>query len=144
MRYRFNCQSGRRNIVNCNNNLLFVFKPFKFLHAVRLCEAGLASRAQDYCREVAEFVMRNPAGVQSDFMPDFLQQLQHLADRLKYQVSQNIYRLFTTFKHKLRKITPLFSPFNIMSPFVVGTIHVFYVLKTLLFILGSSVHNLFG
>ena len=96
-KYRFIFQSGRRTIVNCNNNLFSVFKPFKFLHAVRLCEAGLASRAQDYCREVAEFVMRNPAGVQSDFMPDFLQQLQHLADRLKYQVSQNIYRLFTTF-----------------------------------------------
>ena len=61
-------------------------QPFKFLHAVRLCESGLASRAQDYCREIAEYVMRNPTRVESDFLPDFLQQLSHLSERLKYQV----------------------------------------------------------
>ena len=49
-------------------------------------ESGLASRAQDYCREIAEFVMRNPTRLETDFMPDFLMQLQYLVDKLKYQV----------------------------------------------------------
>lgn len=74
-------------------------QPFKFLHAIRLCEAGLVSRAQDYCREVAEFVMRNPSRVESDFIPDFLQQIQHLADRLKYQDPQ-----YTTCSGELSEI----------------------------------------
>jgi len=63
-------------------------QPFKFLHAVRLVECGLATRAQDYCREIAEFVMKNPARLETDFMPDFLLQLQHLIDKLKYQDPQ--------------------------------------------------------
>ena len=62
---------------------------------MRLCEAGLSSRAQDYCREIAEYVMRNPGRVETDFMPDFLSQLSYLADRLKYQVWLNVYCIDT-------------------------------------------------
>ena len=64
----------------------FFFQPFKFLHAVRLVEAGLSSQAQDYCKQIAEFVVANPTKIVTDFLPDFLTQLEHLSDKLKYQV----------------------------------------------------------
>ncbi len=66
-----------------------MFQPFKLLHAVRLCEAGLVSRAQDYCRQVADHVTRGggAARIQPDFLPDFLSQLLNLSERLKYQVA---------------------------------------------------------
>ncbi len=66
-----------------------MFQPFKLLHAVRLCEAGLVSRAQDYCRQVAYHVTRGggAARIQPDFLPDFLNQLLNLSERLKYQVA---------------------------------------------------------
>jgi hypothetical protein len=74
-------------------------QPFKFLHAVRLCEYGFSSRAQDYCRELSEYVMRNPTRVQTDFLPDFLAQLSHLSDCLKYQDPQ-----YTTSSGELSEI----------------------------------------
>ncbi len=56
---------------------------------MRLCEAGLVSRAQDYCRQVADHVIRGggAARIQPDFLPDFLSQLLNLSERLKYQVA---------------------------------------------------------
>jgi len=46
------------------------------------------SRAQDYCRQVADHVTREggAARLQPDFLPDFLHQLLNLSERLKYQV----------------------------------------------------------
>lgn len=74
-------------------------QPFKFVHAVRLCEVGLVARAQDYCRQIAQFVVRCPSRVETDFMPDFLQQLAYLSDRLKYQDPQ-----YTTSSGELSEI----------------------------------------
>jgi hypothetical protein len=60
------------------------------LHAVRLVECGLTNQAQAYCREIAEYVINNPNNIVRDFLPEFLQQLETLSDRLKYQVGFNI------------------------------------------------------
>lgn len=74
-------------------------QPFKFLHAVRLVEAGLSSQAQDYCKQIAEFVVANPTKIVTDFLPDFLTQLEHLSDKLKYQDPQ-----YTTSSGELSEI----------------------------------------
>jgi len=74
-------------------------QPFKFLHAVRLVEAGLSSQAQDYCRQIAEFVVTNQTKIVTDFLPDFLTQLETLSDKLKYQDPQ-----YTTSSGELSEI----------------------------------------
>ena len=35
---------------------VLIFQPFKYLHMLRLLEAGLSTRAQDYTRVLAEHV----------------------------------------------------------------------------------------
>ena len=82
----------RRGVTFSHNVFaLLLLQPFKLLHAVRLCEAGLVSRAQDYCREIAAHVTRPGARIEPDFLPDLLTQLLHLSERLKYQVTTIIY-----------------------------------------------------
>ena len=63
-------------------------QPYKFLHCQRLLECGLASRAQDYTRELADWLAARVAAgatqVETDPVPGWVAATHHLATRLKY------------------------------------------------------------
>ena len=66
-------------------------QPYKFLHCQRLLECGLASRAQDYTRVLAEHVCACVNGglmLEQETVPGLVTNTQHLAEMLKYLVSE--------------------------------------------------------
>jgi hypothetical protein len=58
-------------------------QPYKYLHCLRLLETGLAARAQDYLRQLADWLAA-AAVVEQDPVPGWPLGAQHLAHRLKY------------------------------------------------------------
>ena len=68
---------------------VLIFQPFKYLHLLRLLEAGLSTRAQDYTRVLAEHVTVCVAGghvMDQETVPDWVNNTLHLAEMLKYLV----------------------------------------------------------
>jgi len=63
-------------------------QPYKFLHCQRLLECGLANRAQDYTRELADWLAARVAAgatqVETDPVPGWVGATNYLATRLKY------------------------------------------------------------
>ena len=66
-------------------------QPYKYLHLLRLLEAGLSTRAQDYTRVLAEHVCACVNGglmLEQETVPGWVNNTQHLAEMLKYLVSE--------------------------------------------------------
>ena len=66
-------------------------QPYKYLHLLRLLEAGLSTRAQDYTRVLAEHICACVTGglmVEQETVPGWVTNTQHLAEMLKYLVSE--------------------------------------------------------
>jgi hypothetical protein len=59
-------------------------QPYKYLHCLRLLETGLAARAQDYLRQLAEWLATACTQVEQDPVPGWTLGVRHLAHRLKY------------------------------------------------------------
>ena len=67
-------------------------QPYKYLHLLRLLEAGLSTRAQDYTRVLAEHICACVTGglmVEQETVPGWVTNTQHLAEMLKYLVSDD-------------------------------------------------------
>ena len=66
-------------------------QPYKYLHLLWLLEAGLSTRAQDYIRVLAEQVCECVNGglmLEQETVPGWVTNTQHLAEMLKYLVSE--------------------------------------------------------
>ena len=66
-------------------------QPYKYLHLLWLLEAGLSTRAQDYIRVLAEHVCECVNGglmLEQETVPGWVTNTQHLAEMLKYLVSE--------------------------------------------------------
>jgi len=62
-------------------------QPYKYLHCVRLVEAGLATLAQDYVRVLGDYVASSVAGghiIDHETVPGWVQYTAYLAEKLKY------------------------------------------------------------
>ena len=67
-----------------------VLQPYKYLHCVRLVEAGLATLALDYVRVLADYVVDSVAGghtMDQETVPCWVEYTAYLAEKLKYLVS---------------------------------------------------------
>ena len=72
------------NILNIHH-----LQPYKYLHLLRLLEAGFSTRAQDYTRVLAEHVAQCVAGghvVEQETVPNWVNNTLFLAEKLKYLV----------------------------------------------------------
>ena len=72
-------------------HFLYSLQPYKYLHLLRLLEAGLSTRAQDYTRVLAEQLCACVTGglmVDQETVPGWVTNTQHLAEMLKYLVSE--------------------------------------------------------
>ena len=71
------------------NDLHFTFQPYKYLHMLRLLEAGYSTRAQDYTRVLAEYVTESVSaghGIEQVTVPNWVNNTLYLAEKLKYLV----------------------------------------------------------
>jgi len=62
-------------------------QPYKYLHCVRLVEAGLATLAQDYVRVLGDYVVASVAGghiIDQETVPGWVGYTAYLAEKLKY------------------------------------------------------------
>ena len=70
-----------------------LFQPYKYLQLTRLLEAGLTTRAQDYTRVLAQFLINAAASasmVEQSTFPDWVTNTLYLAEKLKYLVSLEV------------------------------------------------------
>ena len=68
---------------------LFSLQPYKYLQLTRLLEAGLTTRAQDYSRVLAQYVINTAAtasSVEQSTFPNWVINTLYLAEKLKYLV----------------------------------------------------------
>ena len=83
--------------------LIVLFQPYKYLQLTRLLEAGLTTRAQDYTRVLAQFLINAAASanmVEQSTFPNWVSNTLYLAEKLKYLV-----RLGGTVTTKLPHVT---------------------------------------
>merc|ERR1712106_827455 len=62
-------------------------QPYKYLHCLRLIEAGLSTLAQDYVRVLADYVVSSVSGghvVEQETVPGWVGYTGYLAEKLKY------------------------------------------------------------
>ena len=70
------------NVTGCILHV-FIFQPYKYLHCVRLVEAGLAVAGQDYVRVLADYVVNSVAEghmLDEDTKPGWVEYTAHLAE----------------------------------------------------------------
>ena len=70
-----------------------LLQPYKYLQLTRLLEAGLTTRAQDYTRVLAQFLINAAASasmVEQSTFPDWVTNTLYLAEKLKYLVSLKV------------------------------------------------------
>ena len=80
------------NVAGCILHV-FIFQPYKYLHCVRLVEAGLATLAQDYVRVLGDYVVASVAGghiIDQETVPGWVGYTAYLAEKLKYLVSMTM------------------------------------------------------
>ena len=73
--------------------LIVLFQPYKYLQLTRLLEAGLTTRAQDYTRVLAQFLINAAASanmVEQSTFPNWVSNTLYLAEKLKYLVSLEV------------------------------------------------------
>ena len=69
--------------------ILLPLQPYKYLQLTRLLEAGLTTRAQDYTRVLAQYVINTAAtasSVEQSTFPNWVNNTLYLAEKLKYLV----------------------------------------------------------
>ena len=59
------------------------FQTFKYLHVLKLVEAGFIAKALKYCEQISQYIVKGP----HSYMPTFLQSLSDLAVKLHHQNS---------------------------------------------------------
>ena len=67
-----------------------VLQPYKYLHCVRLVEAGLATKALDYARVLGDYVKGSVGSghtIDIDTVPGWVGYSSYLIEKLKYLVS---------------------------------------------------------
>ena len=82
------CGNTQVMLVLAGANIV-LFQPYKYLQLTRLLEAGLTTRAQDYTRVLAQYVINTAAtagSVEQSTFPGWVNNTLHLAEKLKYLV----------------------------------------------------------